>query len=261
MSSATHISLCLARFDSLRRIEASHAEPTIDALFYGIGADTRAAGRDPDSREAFKFLVLGLHPSGEAAERVLSMASQLAPWLSEATETWSAVLEPFRHYGESNHLDRNEPGPLFERVGSPPSADEPMVAITSAGFRRGADFDPTRAAVFSEGVMAVRASMTAVDGLHTQQSFSFSGEREIDGVTVTTWSSFDAMRAWAYGSGSHRLYLDRHRKEMLSDRTSFSRCRILHSNGTWHATAPDRRERAVFHGIVSGPPGKEGDGG
>jgi len=66
------------------------------------------------------------------------------------------------------------------------------------------------------------------------------GAPEFDPVTVTTWRSFDAMRSWAYGPGAHRHFLDRHRAETMADRTSFTRCRILESAGTWYREALGR---------------------
>ncbi|MDH5759733.1 MAG: hypothetical protein OEZ65_09115 [Gemmatimonadota bacterium] len=236
---ASHVSLQLARFDGLRRVEPI-AEPVLgDALFHGIGADARASGGVPESREAFNFVVLGLHDSADAAQRFLTSSPGLVPWLGDAVERWNAILEPFRHHGTANHLNPDEPGPLFDTFVPPPAPDEPIVVMTSVGYRLGPGFDPARADAFSEGVMAVRASMTAVSGLHSQQSFSFSGNREVDGVTVTTWASFDAMRAWAYGMGTHRILLDRHRGEGMADRTSFTRLRIVRSDGTWYGAEPE----------------------
>jgi heme-degrading monooxygenase HmoA len=81
--------------------------------------------------------------------------------------------------------------------------------------------------------------MTAVPGLHSQQSFFLAGGVEVDPTTVTTWRSFDAMRAWAYGPGAHRMYLDRHRTQGMADRSAFSRCRVVRSRGTWHGAAPE----------------------
>jgi len=239
MPCASHLTLHLARFDALRPSGTLQADAFADLLFCGVGADVRAAGTEPASHEAFTFVLLALHPSAEAARRFLDARAAVAPWLGDAAEVWSAVLQPFRHIGEANFLERSRGGPLFDGMAPPPAPDEPIVVVTSAGFRLGEGFDPERVQRFSVGTAAVRVGMTAVDGLHSQQSFFFPGVLEHDPVTVTTWRDFDAMRTFAYAPGAHRRYLDRHRAQPMADRTSFTRCRILHSTGTWYGAAPD----------------------
>ena len=91
---------------------------------------------------------------------------------------------------------------------------------------------------FGAGVLAVRASMTGVPRLRSQQSFFFPGVLECDPVTLTFWRDEPSIRAFAYGQGSHRRQLDRHRSEGLADRTSFTRFRVLSSAGTWHGENP-----------------------
>jgi len=240
MTPATHISLRLTRFPTRRpaaRLQFPAGSP--DVLFSGVGADTRAAGTEPISHEAFVLLQFGIHPSREAAQRFAAATATSAPAPGDALESWSAILEPFRYHGQSNHLDRAAGSPVFETLAPPPAPDEPIVVITSAGWRA-EGLDPERVREFSTGVQAVRAGMTGVAGLLSQQSFFFPGALEVDPVTVTTWRSFDAMRAWAYGPGAHRHFLDRHRAEPMADRTSFTRCRILESAGTWYREALGR---------------------
>lgn len=91
---------------------------------------------------------------------------------------------------------------------------------------------------FSAGVMAVRMSMTAVERLHTQQTFFFPGVLTMDPMTVTFWRDDVAIRAFAYGPASHRRQMERDRAEGLSDRTSFTRCRAVRSGGTWCGVDP-----------------------
>jgi hypothetical protein len=91
---------------------------------------------------------------------------------------------------------------------------------------------------FSNGVMSVRASMTAVDGLHSQQSFFFPGVLEYDPITVTFWRDSASLRAFAYEAGVHRLQMERQREQNLAHRTSFTRCSVVRSEGTWHGTDP-----------------------
>jgi len=50
MPTATHISLQLARFDSVHIVGPTRTQPPADGLFCGVGADWRAAGTDPARR-------------------------------------------------------------------------------------------------------------------------------------------------------------------------------------------------------------------
>ena len=172
-------------------------------------------------------------------QQTIDARTRVTPWLSAAAESWNAVLKPFRHAGEANFLDEAAPGPLFDVRESQPDASQPIVAITSAGFRPGPDLDMQRVRDFGTGVLGVRASMTGIAGLASQQSFFFPGMLKHDGVTVTIWHSFAAMRDFAYGSGSHRRQLDRHKAAQLADRTSFTRRSIMQSTGLWYGWSPD----------------------
>lgn len=244
MTRATYVSIQLARFDSLRTAEDMAAEERAGVHFCGVAADTRAAATEPASQQAFKFLIFGLHEDAASAHRFLDNRRALVPWLDEALEVWEAVLQPFRHTGEANYLERGQPGPLFDSLAPPPASTAPIVAITSSGWTVGEAFDMSRVREFSNGVMSVRASMTAVEGLHSQQSFFFPRVLEYDPLTVTFWRDSASLRAFAYGAGVHRLQMERQREQNLADRTSFTRCSVVRSDGTWHGTDPQRMTAA-----------------
>ena len=110
--------------------------------------------------------------------------------------------------------------------------------ITTAGWdvSEEMNMDPIRD--FSSGVARVRISMTGVPGLHSQQTFSFPGSFETDGITVTFWRDFASARDFAYGAGLHRELMKRHRDGDFGARTSFTRFSVLHSEGTWHGSNP-----------------------
>jgi hypothetical protein len=163
--------------------------------------------------------------------------------LDEAQEVWSGILEPFRHHGAANYLDRADPGHLFESMMPADLADGPVVALTTSGWNVGEGLDMNRVREFGAGVLAVRASMTGVPGLRSQQSFFFPGVIEYDPITVTFWCDEASIRAFAYGQGSHRRQLDRQRTDGLADRTSFTRFRVLSSAGTWYGEDPAARIR------------------
>ena len=69
MTTASFISLQLARFDQLRAAGPADPGERSGLLFCEVGADCRAAGAAPASREAFTLLVVGLHNGEESAVR------------------------------------------------------------------------------------------------------------------------------------------------------------------------------------------------
>ena len=232
------ITLQMARFDLLRAVSDLRDVGTPRMLYCGVGADTRAAGTEPVSHMAFVFLILGLHKDAGSAHHFFEARHAAAPWLRIALESWSAVLQPTRHKGEANYLNREEPGPLFEVLAPELLPSDPFVAITTSGWNIGKGHDTKRVNRFSTGVNAVRMAMTGVDGLHSHQSFYFPGVLEYDPMTVTFWRNDDAASAYLYGPGVHRLQMDRQREKKFADRTSFTRCIVLRSEGSWYGRDP-----------------------
>lgn len=207
-------------------------------LFIGAAADVRAAASDAKAQRAFKFAILGLHNSAESAYQSHTDRALHAPWIAEAHEVWSGVLRPFRHFGEANFVDPQNPGPQYTDLASAPPEDTPIVILTSVGWNIAEGYDWDRITRFSEGVAAVRIGMSGVPGLHSQQTFSFPGGLVLDGVTVTFWRNLAAAMAFAYGPGYHRMQVKAQREENLGDRTSFTRFQVLASEGLWHGTNP-----------------------
>jgi hypothetical protein len=234
MVKAAIASVQLARFDRLREPGAVEG-PAPGTLFIKVAADTRAAATEPASQQAFAFLTLGLHQDAASAQRFVA---DRVEWLDEAQEVWCGILEPFRHHGAANYLDRVHPGLLFESMMPADLAVGPVVALTTSGWNVGEGLDMNRVREFGAGVLAVRASMTGVPGLRSQQSFFFPGVLEYDPLTLTFWRDEASIRAFAYGQGSHRRQLERHRAEGLADRTSFTRFHVLSSTGTWYGVDP-----------------------
>jgi len=210
VSEARFISLQLARFDMLRALCGLRDVGVTGMPFCSIAADSRGAGTEPVSQLAFVFLIFGLHEHAASANQFLDARFEAAPWLRHALESWSAVLEPTRHKGEANFLNREAPGPLFETLAPELPDSAPFVAITSAGWNNTEGTNKKRISEFSIGVLAVRAAMTAVDGMHSH----------------------------LYGPGVHRHQMERQRTRNLSDRTSFTRCTVLRSEGAWYGRDP-----------------------
>jgi hypothetical protein len=230
---AGFVTVQLARFDDVRGPGLLETSGRPGLLFSSVGADVRAAATEPASHRAYTFLVLGLHADVDSARRFVDDRRTLAPWLDEARDVWSGVLRPFRHKGAANFLDAAAPGLLFDGLATPAAADAPFVAITSVGWTLGPGFDMERVRHFGAGASAIRMAMTAVDGLYSQQSFFFPGGIALDPVTLTFWRDDASARAFSYNAGIHRHQMDRLRPENLADRTSFTRCHVLHGTGSW----------------------------
>lgn len=238
MSKATHASLVLARFEEQREMGGVHNTNREGTLFLNVGADMRAAATNWQNLSAFKFAMYGLHESEEAARKAVQDRHQIVPWLDGAMEVWAAVLKPFRHFGEANFLDRENPGACFDVTDSPPGDGSPIVIVTSVGWERTDEEAMERIKRFGEGVTAVRVGMTGLPGLHSQQTFSFPGGLVDDGITVTFWRSLRAAMDFAYGPGMHRGQVKIQRSEPYGDRTSFTRFIVVEQEGTWHGSDP-----------------------
>lgn len=229
----------MARFDSLQPQKPERLDRGEGVHFLSTGADLRAAYTGPDGDTAFKFVTYGLHADEASANRTMDDRAKTLPWLSDASEVWSAVLVPIRHFGEANHIDPSNPGEEYSVGGIlTHPADKPLVVVTSVGWEYTEDLDMDRLREFSQGVTSVRVGMSGVAGLHSQQTFFFPSEPRQDPITVTFWRDFAAMRDFAYGSGLHRHWVKRQREEKLGDRTSFTRFAVLRSEGTWHGVDP-----------------------
>jgi hypothetical protein len=241
MTTASHASLFMARFDEMRTFGELGVANLPGMLFRQMGADTRAAATEPGSQQAYRFLVLALHADEAAANWSLDNRSAVAPFFEDAVEVWGAVLKPFRHLGECNYLNAGAPGPLFATSESMVDPTEPIAIVTTVGWIVGENLDMNRVQQFSTGVLGVRASMTGTEGLHSQQSFFFPGVLKHDPVTVSLWRNFAAARTFAYGPGVHRDQMLRLREKNLADRTSFTRFHIQRAEGTWHGRNPLER--------------------
>lgn len=238
MPLATHASLVLARFAEARETGPVTASDSRETLFLKAGGDVRAANSNASDQRAFKFAIYGLHTSDGAARSAVEDRLNIAPWIGDALEVWAGVLAPFRHFGEANYLDRNAPGPLYSVASDPPPDNTPIVICTTVGWVTSEGPAMERIKRFSEGVAAVRIGMTGLDGLHSQQTFSFPGGLIDDGLTVTFWQNLASAMAFAYGPGFHRTQVKTQREEPDGDRTSFTRFTVLQSEGQWHGRNP-----------------------
>ena len=240
MTQATHFTLQLARFDALRTNGGIEPGDRPGLLFAGVSSDTRAAGTEPASQQAFVFAAYGYHTDAASAHALLDDRRALLPWFVGARETWAGVLQPFRNKGVSNHVNRANPGELFP-AGSltpPPPDHTPIVVVTTTGWTVTPGLDMARVRDFSTGVLAVRVAMTGNPALRSQQSFFFPRGLEYDPSTITFWTSLKAMTDFAYGPGIHSHQMGKQQAEHLADRISSTRYTILRSEGTWYGRDP-----------------------
>jgi hypothetical protein len=243
VTTASFISLHLARFDQLRAAGPVDPGERPGLLFCEVGTDCRAAGTDPASREAFTFLVVGLHDSKESADRLVEDLATVAPWFTDAAERWSGVLAPFRTKGESNLVHPAAPARLFDPLAAAPGRDQPVVVFTTIGWNRDG-LDMARVQDIGTGTAAVRISMTAVPGLRTQQTFFFPGIIALDPPTLSFWDNEASMVGWAHRQATHKRQMDRYRSTVNADRASFTRLTPIGSSGTWHGADPVAIARA-----------------
>jgi hypothetical protein len=244
MTAASFMSLHLARFDQLRVAGSADPGERPELLFCEVAADCRAAGTDPASREAFTFLVVGLHDSGESADRLVEDLTTVVPWFAESAERWSGVLAPFRAKGESNLVHHAAPSRLFDPLVGAPARGMPVVVFTTIGWNRDG-LDMARVQDIGIGAAAVRISMTAVPGLRSQYSFFFPGVIAIDPPTLSFWDDEASLVAWAHRQATHKRQMDRYRTTGNADRASFTRLTALRSHGTWHGVDPVAAAPAV----------------
>lgn len=237
VTAASFVSLHLARFDQLRAAGPVAPGDRPGLLFCDVGADCRAAGTDPASREAFTFLVVGLHDRKESADSLVEEVATVAPWFADAAERWSGVLAPFRTKGESNLIQPTAPARLFDPLATAPGRDEPVVVFTTIGWNRDG-IDMARVQDVGTGTAAVRISMTAVPGLRSQHTFFFPGIIAIDPPTLSFWDNEASLVAWAHRQPTHKRQMDRYRATANADRASFTRLTAIRSNGTWYGADP-----------------------
>lgn len=180
------------------------------------------------------WCAVGLFREEADARAALQATEQFLPFLPGVSESWHALLLPVMHRGECNHLNREQPGTIFESSDDDPGGH--CMVITTAGFIFGPGLDINRVIDFRRNVDVANTWMGQADGCLANQVFTPHVVGE-DGITMSIWRDDASMLAAAYRPGEHRSQLDRHKVENLFDRSSFTRFRILESFGTWDSLA------------------------
>lgn len=178
---------------------------------------------------------LALFAELNLAEHAFARRESDLPDFSAATEVWSALLAPFAHKGECNHLDRATPGAMFEVADCERSG--PMFVVTTAGFHLRSRWDFQRVIDFRRSVDRMRPVIAGSNGSLAHQVFA-PLDAEDDGVTMSLWRDEQAMFGFAYKPGAHRVQVDRQKSDQTVDRSSFTRFRLLQTAGTWQGRNP-----------------------
>lgn len=190
------------------------------------------------------WCAVGLYESLMTADVAMDTTFEYLPFLPQAEQAWHALLQPIAHRGECNHLDRERPGEMFHVEGEDPGG--PLIVITTAGYNMGPDLNLERVIDFRQNVDQVRDWMMTAEGNVANQVFTPYTFGD-DGFTTSVWRDDAAMFAAAYRRGAHRERVDRHKVEVMADRTSFTRFRALRTLGSWAGDDPVRiaREAAI----------------
>jgi len=227
-----YVSVHLARMKEITTLPSCGSVPPAgEPASWLLGADEGLHGSDFSSQRSTVFVAVGTHHT-EASAR--ACASGPVAEFADASETWSAALQPTRSHGSCNWVD----GGHFDAAGQ--GTTGPIAVMTSVGWDIGPEFRPERATSFAAGVGRVRTVMWSepVAGMTSGQAFTFPGMLTHDGITFTTWRDEAAAGAFAYRPGAHKTERDQVRVDETADRTSFTRLRPIETHGTWSGTDP-----------------------
>jgi hypothetical protein len=109
--------------------------------------------------------------------------------------------------------------------------------MTTAGYHMGPALDMARVIDFRVHVDKVHAWLQSVDGRVASQVFTPHTVGD-DGVTMSLWRSDTVMVNAMYKPGTHRTQVERQKRDVLADRTSFTRFRVLETRGRWGGVDP-----------------------
>jgi hypothetical protein len=205
-----------------------------DCASFKIGPDG-PVGSDGRRLPSNVWCGVALFESRAAAEKAFAAPERFLP--AGSRQSWHALLLPVAHRGECNHFESGRPRTLFEIAEHDPGG--PLFVMTTAGFVPPPDL--ARVVDFRLHVDKVRDSLAAVGGCVASEVFTPHTLGD-DGVTMTLWKNDAAMIDAMYRPGIHRTQVDRHKRDNLADRTSFTRFRVLATRGQWGGS--DSLERA-----------------
>lgn len=173
---------------------------------------------------------VGIWHDRGAAEAMIAAPADAMPWLSETAASWHSLCLPVSHRGEVNWRGHLQKGEAVRSAPADPGG--PLLVLTSAGFASRDEAMLPRIKRFVAGVVGVLDDYGKRPSNLRRGAFraGFDGR---DGFTLSLWRSDEGMREAAYFPGVHRSRVDEDKAGLLSDRTSFTRLRVLRSWGDW----------------------------
>lgn len=228
------------RFDQPVDAKSGGVSEPVGAALALIGPDSRLDASGLRGSSSAVWGGICFYEDRAAAETAMD-DPQTIPACGHAVEAWHGLLCPISHRGETAWFGALENANCFVPAGRDDDPGGRLVVLTSAGFN---DLPPDqllddmpRRMDFSRNVDRVVAWYATLPANLARANFHLRAMGHVDGLTVSVWSSDEAMIAAAYKLGVHRTQIDRYRTEQTADRSSFTRARLIRSKGTWEGIA------------------------
>ena len=173
---------------------------------------------------------VGIWHNKTDAEAMLSSPGDYMPWLKETIASWHCLSIPISHRGEVNWRGYVQKGEAIRKAPADPGG--PLIVLTSAGFLSRDEATLPRIKRFVAGVVEVLEDYGTQPGNLRRAAFR-AGFQGLDGFTLSLWHSEEGMRQAAYHPGIHHTHVREDNAGLLTDRTSFTRLRVIQSRGDW----------------------------
>ena len=173
---------------------------------------------------------VGIWHSRAAAEAMVAAPGDAMPWLEETVASWHCLGVPVSHRGMVNWRGYLQKGDAVRAAHFDPGG--PLMVLTSAGFVTRDAATLPRIKRFVAGVVEVLEAYGTNES-NLRRAVFRAGFDGLDGFTMSLWNSDEGMLKAAYQTGTHRTRIDENKAGLLSDRTSFTRLRVINSWGDW----------------------------
>jgi hypothetical protein len=172
---------------------------------------------------------LGIWDGRAEAEAMIADPGAAMPWLEEAAAAWHCLALPVSHRGKANWRGHVEDGTAIRPAPADPGG--PLLVVTTAGLLSRDTDMPPRIRLFVQGATEVMPWYATLPA--NLRNDVFNGADGRGGFTCSLWRSDEAMREAAYRPGRHRARMRQSRLGLIVDYSSFTRLRVLHSQGDW----------------------------